>query len=97
MDIERLKEISKKVDIPLVLHGGSGLPVSQLKDCIEHGITKINFAAELREAYTKAIKESMIENDSIDPKVHGVLGKESVKKVVIEKLKVCGSIGKANE
>lgn|SRR5699024_569573 len=97
LDIKRLKEISETIDIPLVLHGGSGLTISQLKQCIQNGISKVNFAAELREAYTQALKTSMQENEAIDPKVHGVLGKKKVKEIVKEKLEICGSIGKAIE
>lgn len=97
LDIKRLKEISETIDIPLVLHGGSGLTISQLKQCIQNGISKVNFAAELREAYTQALKTSMQENKAIDPKVHGVLGKKKVKEIVKEKLEICGSIGKAIE
>lgn len=97
LDIERLKKISETIAIPLVLHGGSGLTVSQLELCIQNGISKINFAAELREAYTQALKDSMQKNKAIDPKVHGVLGKKKVKEIVKEKLEICGSIGKAIE
>lgn len=98
LDIERLKTIKETVDVPLVLHGGSGLSVSQLKDCIENGISKINFAAELRSAFTAGVKQGIEENpDAIDPKVFSAYGRENVKNTVLEKLEICGSIGKASE
>ena len=48
LDVERLKEIRKVVDIPLVLHGASGLSDEAVQTCIAEGICKVNFATELR-------------------------------------------------
>ena len=57
LDKERLSEIRKVVDIPLVLHGASGLTDEDVSDCVKRGICKVNFATELRAAYSKAVKE----------------------------------------
>src|SRR5699024_12764117 len=86
LDIKRLKEISETIDIALVLHGGSGLTISQLKQCIQNGLSKVNVAAELREAYTQALKTWMQENEEIDPKVHCVHG--TMKQMEISKEQV---------
>lgn len=48
LDIDRLSEIRKVVEIPLVLHGTSGVPHDQVRACIERGICKVNYATELR-------------------------------------------------
>lgn len=55
IDLKRLKEIRKKVDIPLVLHGGSGISDEVIKECIKNGISKVNIATELKIAYHKGI------------------------------------------
>ena len=56
LDKERLSEIRKVVEIPLVLHGASGLSDEDVIDCVKRGICKVNFATELRAAYTDAVK-----------------------------------------
>ena len=69
LDKERLSEIREVVDIPLVLHGASGLSDEDVMDCVKRGICKVNFATELRAAYSKAVKELLAEKpDTIDPK-----------------------------
>lgn len=96
LDKERLSEIQKAVSVPLVLHGASGIPEADVKDCIQRGICKVNFATELRTAYTDKVKEVFNEKpDTFDPKVYGRAGMEGVKQLVTAKLKVCGCAGKA--
>ena len=96
LDKERLSEIRKVVDIPLVLHGASGLTDEDVSDCVKRGICKVNFATELRAAYSKAVKE-IFENDPdvFDPKAYGKAGIAAVKELVKGRMKVCGCDGKA--
>lgn len=47
LNIKRLAEIDSKVDVPLVLHGGSGTPIDQVQEAIRHGIRKINVATDV--------------------------------------------------
>ena len=54
---ERLAEIKDIVDIPLVLHGASGVPVEQVKKAIELGITKVNIATELKMPFAEKLRE----------------------------------------
>ena len=69
LDIERLKAIRKLVDIPLVLHGASGLSDQAVRDCIAEGICKVNFATELRIAYTDAVRAFLAADPkAFDPK-----------------------------
>ena len=56
LDKERLSRIRNVVDIPLVLHGASGLSDEDVKDCVARGICKVNFATELRKAFTDACR-----------------------------------------
>lgn len=96
LDKERLSEIREVVDIPLVLHGASGLSDEDVKDCISRGICKVNFATELRVAYTDAVKALLKEKpDTFDPKALGKAAMENVKQLVMNRMKVCGCDGKA--
>ena len=91
LDIDRLVEIRKLVDIPLVLHGASGLSKETIRTCIREGILKVNFATELRIAYSQGIKEYLSKNpEAIDPKAFGRAGYEAVKQTVKEKLEIVG-------
>ena len=96
LDKERVSEIRELVSVPLVLHGASGLTDEDVRECVERGICKVNFATELRVAYTDAIKELLAEKpETFDPKKFGVVGMEAVKQLVMERMKVCGCDGKA--
>ena len=96
LDFNRLSEIRKVVSIPLVLHGTSGVPDDDVKECIKRGICKVNYATDLRIAFTKGVNEVLHDNpDTIDPKKYNAVGREEVKKYVMSKIKVCGSVGKA--
>ncbi|MCI9024523.1 MAG: ketose-bisphosphate aldolase [Dorea sp.] len=95
LDKERLSEIRKVVDIPLVLHGASGLSEEDVSDCVKRGICKVNFATELRAAYTDAVKALLKEKpETFDPKAFGKVGIPAVTKLVMERMKVCGCDGK---
>ena len=97
LDIERVSAIRELVDIPLVLHGGSGLSDDDVKECIQRGICKVNFATELRIAYTDGMKEVFEKSpDAFDPKDFGNAGMKKVKELVMDHIKLCGSEGKAN-
>ena len=91
LDVERLAAIRKVVDIPLVLHGASGLSVDAVRACIKEGICKVNFATELRIAYSDGVKAYLQANpDAYDPKAYGTAGYASVKQMVLEKLDMVG-------
>jgi tagatose 1,6-diphosphate aldolase GatY/KbaY len=92
LDINRLTEIRKVIDIPLVLHGASGLTDEQVTECVKRGICKVNFATELRDAFSKGVKKVIGDNPNvIDPKTYNKEGRECVKELVKHKILVCGS------
>ena len=96
LDQERLSEIRRVVSVPLVLHGASGVPDEAVRESIRRGICKVNYATELRIAYSNGVKGVLNHNpDTIDPKKYGMAGKEHVKAFVMEKMKNCGCAGKA--
>ena len=94
--IDILKQMRDVVDIPLVLHGTSGVADELVKECIKNGICKVNYATDLRIAFTKGVKAYLEANPNvIDPKKYNAAGREEVKRYVMEKIKVVGSAGKA--
>lgn len=95
LDLDRLTEIARAVSVPLVLHGASGVPDEVVKKAISRGICKVNYATELRIAYSKGVKEVLCrEPAAIDPKKYGALGIYHVKHFVMDKLHTCGCVGK---
>lgn len=95
LDFDRIAEIGKTVDAPLVLHGGSGVPEAAVKKAISLGMSKVNFATELRAAATKGAREVLKDESVIDPKKFMGAAREEVIKLCIEKIKMCGSENKA--
>lgn len=101
LDVERLSAIRAKlieagVDIPLVLHGASGLSEEAVKSCVARGICKVNFATELRQAFTKGIVEYLAKDPAVfDPKKYGKTAMAEVKEAVAARILVCGCAGKA--
>lgn len=96
LDKERVSEIKKVVSVPLVLHGASGLSDDDVRECVQRGMCKVNFATELRAAYTDAGKKLLAEKpETFDPKKFGVVGMEAVKELVKGRMKVLGCEGKA--
>lgn len=96
LDVDRLSEIRKVVEVPLVLHGTSGVPDETVRECIERGICKVNYATDLRIAFTDGVKECLAANPKVfDPKKYGGAGREKVKEYVKGRILVCGSNQKA--
>jgi len=96
LDKERVSEVKSLVSIPLVLHGASGLRDEDIRECVQRGMCKVNFATELRVAYTEAGKKLIAENpDMFDPKKMGGVGMEAVKELVKNRILVCGCDHKA--
>lgn len=93
INVQRIKEIHSAIDTPLVLHGASGLYDEVLKECIAAGITKINFATELRQAYTEGIKAEFAKDpDVFDPKIYMRGAIDNIKEVLRHKINICYNI-----
>ena len=96
LDFDRLRAIREVVSIPLVLHGASGVPDEAVQESITLGICKVNFATELRIAFSDGVKEYLQKDPSVfDPKKYCKAGIEKVVETVKAKIAVCGSAGKA--
>lgn len=91
-----LSEIRNTVSIPLVLHGTSGVSDEVVKECVKRGICKVNYATDLRIAFSNGVKKYLAENpDAIDPKKYNAAGRTEVKKYVMDRIRNLGSAGKA--
>ncbi|WP_194435390.1 tagatose-bisphosphate aldolase subunit GatY [Vibrio fluminensis] len=95
LDFDRLAKIASMVDIPLVLHGASGVCSADVQRCIDLGISKVNVATELKIAFAEELKEAFRKApDANDPRFYNELPKAAMAKVVQEKILMCRSEGK---
>jgi fructose-bisphosphate aldolase class II len=96
LDFDRIEKIESLVKIPLVLHGGSGIPNDQIKKAIKLGMRKINVNTELRIAFSQALRKTLAKNkDEVVPYNILPASIDAVKNVVEEKIKLFGSRNKA--
>ena len=87
LDFERMKIINESLSIPLVLHGGSGIPDDQIKKAIECGTSKINVNTELQIAWTNAVREKLNEDKEVyDPRKVIGAGEQAIKEKIDEKI-----------
>jgi len=97
LDVDRLKKIRNAINVPLVLHGASGLTNEQVRECINNGICKVNFATELRKAYKTGLDVFLAEKpDVFDPKSYGAMSRDSVKQLVMDLILICGANNRAD-
>jgi fructose-bisphosphate aldolase class II len=101
LDFDVLNEINKITgDIPLVLHGGTGIPEDMIKKAISMGVSKINVNTECQLAFQEATRKYVEEGKDLigkgfDPRKLLTPGTEAVKNVVKEKMRLFGSINQA--
>lgn len=87
-------------DLPLVLHGGSGVPEVMIKDAIRRGVNKINVNTECQVAFANGVRRYIEEERDLQGKGYAIRdlladGVEAMKRVAIEKMELFGSAGKA--
>ncbi len=88
--VDRIKEIADEVDIPLVLHGASGLSDEVIRACIDAGINKINFATHLRQAFTEGLKKGLADKvATYDPKTYLPFAIKAVQEVAERIINLC--------
>lgn len=89
LDFVTMAEINENLEIPLVLHGGTGIPDYDIKKAISCGISKININTELQIAWHEAVKKYIEENpNAYDPRKVIGSGKEAMKAKVKEKVEM---------
>lgn len=93
LDFITMKKISENVSIPLVLHGGTGIPDNLIQEAIRNGINKININTELQIAWASEVRKFLKENETAyDPRKVIASGEKAIKKVVKEKTKLFKNI-----
>jgi len=88
LNIELIKEISKVIKVPLVLHGASGNTDEEVWEAIKAGIRIVHINTELRLAYKEAVKKTINSTDEVAPYKFMAEGVEEMKKLVLHKLKI---------
>ena len=91
-----MEQIGKETGMPLVLHGGTGIPDEQIQRAISLGTAKINVNTENQIAATKAVREVLNNDQNVyDPRKYLTPAREAIKQTVIGKMRVFGSSQKA--
>jgi fructose-bisphosphate aldolase class II len=88
-------------DMPLVLHGGTGIPEDQIKKAISLGVAKINVNTECQLVFADATRKYVeagkdLEGKGYDPRKLLAPGAQAIRDIVAEKIRLFGSDGKAN-
>ena len=97
LGFDEMAYINDLLKMPLVLHGGSGIPDDQLRKAIDRGTAKINVNTESQQAWTAIVRKVVAENPNVyDPRKIIGPGKEGIREVVRAKCEVFGCINKAN-
>ena len=92
LDFERMDIIKEALPIPLVLHGGSGIPDDMIRKAIECGTAKINVNTELQVAWSDAVKDFLKANDeAYDPRKVIGSGEKAMKEAIAAKIKLFGT------
>ncbi|CAM4242213.1 tagatose-bisphosphate aldolase [Bacillus manliponensis] len=95
LDLQRLADIQKKVHIPLVLHGASGLKDSLVQETIRLGICKVNIATELKLAFAAKLRNYLYNHpEENDPRNYFKDAIVAMKIVVADKIKMCKSVNR---
>ena len=101
LSFETLAAVKEKVgNMPLVLHGGTGIPADMIKKAISLGVSKINVNTECQLAFADATRKYVeagkdLEGKGFDPRKLLAPGAEAIKATVKEKMELFGSVGKA--
>ncbi|MBN2939811.1 MAG: ketose-bisphosphate aldolase [Collinsella sp.] len=97
LNIDLLKELEQRLDIPFVLHGGSGNPDVEVSQAAQHGVCKVNLSSDLKSVFFATVRTYLNEHpDQYEPNQIYPVANEAVKEVVRHKLGVLGAIGKAS-
>jgi fructose-bisphosphate aldolase, class II len=96
IDLERLKAIRAQVDVPLVLHGSSGVADDCVSDGIRLGLCKVNVSTQLNGAFSRAVRHVLDEDSGlVDPRKYLGPARNAMQAEVVERLRFFGTSGKA--
>ncbi len=88
LDFETMLRLKEEINIPLVLHGGSGIDDEKIKKSIKCGISKLNINTDLQIAWTNSVRKYLNETSEYDPRKVIKSGEQSLKQVVYDKIKL---------
>ncbi len=94
IDFERLGKIQQLVNIPLVLHGGTGIPDEMIQKAISLGVLKINYGTMLKHTWSKTMKK-ILEQGELEIRKMIPLATEAVKEVARKQMRLFGSSDKS--
>lgn len=96
LGFEEMEEISKQGDIPLVLHGGTGIPTKDIQRAISLGTSKINVNTENQLQGTKAVRDALNADQEVyDPRKYLTPMRDAIKATVVSKMREFGSSNQA--
>lgn len=96
LDLERLRDIRSQVSLPLVLHGSSGVTDDTIAAGIALGLSKVNVATQLNQAFTREVRGVLASDPGlVDPRKYLGPGRAAQIEIVRERIRFCGSSGKA--
>ncbi len=96
LDFERLDTIKQLIDMPVVLHGASGISAEDLQTGVKYGVNKVNVNTDFQQSFTSKIKEIFEEKPALyDPRKYCGPGRDAITEKVKEKIKILGSNDKA--
>lgn len=88
LQLDRLSEIAAATPVTLVLHGGSGIPGTSLRNAVDRGICKINLATEIKNIFMQTLKEKLLTNEEIDLRKVFPVATDGIVELVKEKLDI---------
>ncbi len=103
LDFDLLAELSRKTGIPLGLHGGTGIPMDDLRQVGRHGVVKVNFGTYLKQRYLAALRQALGSAEVNPHKLVGMggaedvllAGRRAVRDAVLERIEALGCCGRA--
>lgn len=96
LDFDRMQKINEILNIPLVLHGGTGIGDDLIRKAITCGISKLNINTELQIAWSNAVRDFVTNNQGVyDPRKVIKAGEMAMKEAICKKLELLGCVGKA--
>lgn len=96
LDLDRLQAIRQRVNVPLVLHGSSGVNNDDIAQGIKQGLAKVNIATQLNKAFTSGVRQVLAaDSELVDPRKYLKAGRAAQMAEVRERLRFVGASGKA--
>ena len=96
LNLELLKELNEKINIPFVLHGGSGNPDTEVSEAVKYGVAKVNLSSDLKSVFFEAVREVLTENPEMyEPNMIYPYANKKVQEVVKHKMTILNTIDQA--